>query len=107
MSADVKKLHDDLRQVALEKRTRVFDAATKPANLPDVLSSLDKTLRVLTERLAMPAATTATSSGPAEFVVTERDDAGKIKSFREGEVEFIVTERDVEGRVQSFKIGRN
>ena len=106
MSAAVEKLRNDLREKATEKRARAFDNASKVPNLPDVLSRLDSTLQSLAERLALPASAPA-ASGPAEFVVTERDEAGKIKSFKEGEVEFIVTERDGEGRVQSFKVGRN
>lgn len=106
MSAAVEKLRDDLRQKATEKRARAFDAASKPANLADILVGLDKTLQALSERLTAPGSAPA-ASGPAQFVVTERDEAGKIKSFKEGDVEFIVTERDGEGRVQSFKVGRN
>ena len=105
MSKEAQDLRERLRVSASEKRAKMAADQLQPgADLAGVLARLDGTLAALAARLN--SAAPSGDAGPAEFVVTERDADGRIKSFRERDMEFVVTERDLGGKIAAFKVGK-
>jgi len=106
VSATAEELRGNLRVVAAQKRTKMAgDMVRPPADLAGVLTALNDTLAALSSRLNTPSAPSV-PSGPVEFVVTEYDESGRVKTFKEGDVEFNVTQRDTGGRVITFKVAK-
>ena len=74
MSASVEELRADLRERALAKRTRVAENLKAPQDMAILLAELNQVLGQLRDALQ--------ARSPTNFVVTERDSNGGIKSFK-------------------------
>lgn len=74
-----RELRDELRQRAAEKRAAAMEKLSKPNDLGAVLAALNETLAKLSELLA---AQNGADKPTRNFIVTERDENGKVKSFK-------------------------
>lgn len=87
-SMSAEDLRSRLRERALKKRAQAFENFKKLHNMKATLGSQ----RAIGDSIE-----------PTEFVITERDDDGKVKSFTDGSVKFEVTARDENGDIKAFK----
>ena len=79
MSASIQELKDELRERAIKKRGSLFEHAEKPQELTEILAALREALKVLSALLGEDE---SQKPGTIKFMVTGRDENGKISSFQ-------------------------